>query len=467
MSTSTANASVDAVARVEPGAPETFVTVSTSNPALDRIPVFDSIFELTSAMALRHDSTDPNAPSDGLDFKPKHQHAVAVMRFIKAMVDSARARDVTNLDFHKHLNASLEMLNEQRNEHGFRPKAPAKISLPEAVARTMFICSQTGMEEQGLRNSLLKLFSTEGRKVYVRNAEGRIRVLPMLTCLHVTCPANLDPAEFEMTALQEFSSAFNTINTAHTLGVTNAQPFAKNGRALRSLVIAGSVTCMLVTGISADDARGGRAKHFVKMMATLAKTTGVAILFICSTGAFAELTKCHSDIQWLTKLGGYEVKRESANSTYWQQCCWDAWDRYLARPYGANMPDWFAQRMWEATCGLDELRTTVCVVMAAHVPTKKGLTLTEAAFKKQSKAALLADAPYLRALRALESNNCSPSAARRLADYLPLAWNIQATIAEDELADVITPPESDDEDEDEDEVVASSDRGTTQKGVDA
>ncbi|WP_250452509.1 hypothetical protein [Caballeronia sp. ATUFL_M2_KS44] len=463
MSTRTVEQSFGAVARVEAGAPETFVTVSTSNPALDLIPVFNSIFELTSEMALRHDGTDPNAPSDGLDFKPKHLHAVAVMRFIQAMVDSARARDVTNPAFHKYLNASLEILNEQRNEHGFRPKAPATISLPAQVARTMFICSQTGMEEQGLCNSVKKLFDTEGKKFYVKNAEGSIRVVPMLTCLHVTCPANLDPSEFEMTALQEFSAAFNTVNTAHTLGVTNAQPFAKNGRSLRSLVIAGSVTCILVTGITADDARAGNARHFIKMMATLAKSTGVAILFICSTGAFAELTKRHADIKWLTQLGVYEVQRESANSEYWRQCCLTAWERYLARPYGAEMPGWFSQRMWEATCGLDELRTTVCTVMAARVPTKKGLTLTEAAFRKQSKVALLADAPYLRALRALESNSCSPSAARRHADFLPLAWNIQATIAEDEFADVITPPES----EGEDEAAGSSNRGTNPKEVDA
>ncbi|AET90359.1 hypothetical protein BYI23_A025210 [Burkholderia sp. YI23] len=408
------------------------VALSRSNPALDDVPELTRVSEICSRLEQTH---AVGSASDAYDHTPKEVLGYAVKRLLRAMHDSALVRDVTNYDYQPYLYGAFNFLSYLRNAHGGVVQS-ASVSLPGAVARTMIICCQEGAQNNAVRNAILNLFDDKGRVTVVGTRNGGFMRTPRKAVLHVPCPPDCDPTTLILWALQEFNGAFGINMTQKSLGLVSGGQFP-DARVLCSMAIGGNFGAILISGIRAGDARSRRAKTFFAMLATVAQTTGVVILILCTTGAATEILAQGAVFNALRTLGAYELLSTKTGSPYWLSVSNQAWRRYLAPTYGAAVPGWFEGALWEKTQGLEDLVSLVCSWIANKVSDKSGMVLTREQLDAFAGDALHLDVEYLDIIRQAARGKVSRSNIHRFADYLPCQWSRSLVRSNDKNADFI------------------------------
>ncbi|HDR9009713.1 TPA: hypothetical protein QDB08_002683 [Burkholderia vietnamiensis] len=379
------------------------------------------------------------------DFQiPTFEHARFAVELFASAIESAAERNLNSEEFRRKTVSAAMYINHATDRHGHALEG-APITIDNAGPRGHVVVIPAGMSQQAFRKSVQRIIGKDRELIEIAVPQGGMIRYTRLPSLTVPFPENGAPRSFGKLFLRYFDDAMNLAHSARLRG-----PFHRGeeeiGPALQAYAIAANLGVLIVEQIDMRNASTKLAKSMWAILARFTADTGIPVVCLATPGAAAALSEQSTAAALLAGKTWYNIASAQRDSAQWSLTCEYLYSTHLTGCMGFAEPEWFADTMWWATCGLSELAVRVCIHIESVSRKEDFERPGKDEFLRFARDALVLEWPHLRAIRRLrEGGSFTPASMRRHGDWLAVEPMMQSVPGLEEMnpafriADVPTP----------------------------
>jgi len=294
------------------------------------------------------------------DFQiPTFEHARFAVELFASAIGSAAERNLNSEEFRRKTVSAAMYINHAADRHGHALDG-APITIDSAGPRGHVVVIPAGISQQAIRKAVQRMLGKDRELIEIAVPQGGMIRYTRLPSLTVPFPENGAPRSFGKLFLRYFDDAMSLTHSARLRG-----PFHRGeeevGPALQAYAIAANLGALIVEQICTRNASTTLAKNLWAILARFTADTGIPVVCLATPGAAAALSEQSTAASLLAGKTWYNIASAQLGSAQWSLTCEYLYSTYLTACLGYSEPEWFANTMWEAACGLSDLAVKVCV----------------------------------------------------------------------------------------------------------
>ncbi|MGC7403989.1 hypothetical protein ACPWR0_14450 [Pandoraea pneumonica] len=411
--------------------PITYFAGVGENPALSRVPVFNTNTELAAAIQFLPDfSPGSDISVDDRLLIPTIAHRKLFRAIATSVAGSANERDLSTPEYRARVINAFRLINYRRDSHGHNVLS-TEVCLPNVSTKVHFAVVPNGVGQRAFINACQRVFRTEAMlfEVPIEGYARGARFARMDTIV-VPFPPNGNAETFGRELVRHVSHIFDL---RHVLPVMRDGGVAT---AMQSVLLALNVGLVVVGPVSHRMSNATKAAELWSTLGQVARATGIPFVIVGTPGAAVSLLGVGDAEAALTSQGSASIELFSLDSRGWDNAAQLVWLKYFWR-FGKIPPTWFSAALHAVTLGRIELTMKVGAYVASLWTVGATPQLSRDIFIAHAHEALRLQKPMLDAVRSARAGGTfSLGRLRSYSDWLPLSVVVDSVLRLDDGSDV-------------------------------